>query len=95
MAFFIDVLARHIVGWRASSSMRTDVVLCALEPAPYGRRRQRDESLIRHSDRSSQYVSIRYTERLAGAGIEPSVRSKGYSYDDALVETINGVYRVS
>jgi transposase InsO family protein len=93
VAFVVDVFARHIVGWRVSSSMRTDFVLDALEQALYARQPQRDESLIHHSDRGSQYVSIRYTERLAEAGIEPSVGSKGDSYDNALAETINGLYK--
>lgn len=93
VAFVIDVFARRIVGWRASSSMRTDFVLDALEQALYARRRAQDESLIHHSDRGSQYVSIRYSERLAEAGIEPSVGSKGDSYDNALAETINGLYK--
>ena len=73
MAFVIDVFARRIVGWRVSSSMRTDFVLDALEQALYARQPERDGSLVCHSDRGSQYVSIRYTERLAEAGIEPSV----------------------
>jgi len=93
VAFVIDVFARRIVGWRVSSSMRTDFVLDALEQALYARRRERDESLVHHSDRGSQYVSIRYSERLAEAGIEPSVGSKGDSYDNALAETINGLYK--
>ena len=93
VAFVIDVFARHIVGWRVSSSMRTDFVLDALEQGLYARQPQRDASLIHHSDRGSQYVSIRYTERLAEAGIEPSVGSKGDSYDNALAETINGLYK--
>lgn len=93
VAFIIDVFARRIVGWRVSSSMKTDFVLDALEQALYARRRERDESLIHHSDRGSQYVSIRYSERLAEAGIEPSVGSKGDSYDNALAETINGLYK--
>jgi transposase InsO family protein len=93
VAFVIDVFARRIVGWRVSTSMRTDFVLDALEQALYARRRERDESLIHHSDRGSQYVSIRYSERLAEAGIEPSVGSKGDSYDNALAETINGLYK--
>ena len=93
VAFVIDVFARRIVGWRVSSSMRTDFVLDALEQALYARRRDQDESLIHHSDRGSQYVSIRYSERLAEAGIEPSVGSKGDSYDNALAETINGLYK--
>lgn len=93
VAFVIDVFARRIVGWRQSSSMRTDFVLDALEQALYDRRPQRDGALIHHSDRGSQYVSIRYSERLAEAGIEPSVGSKGDSYDNALAETINGLYK--
>ncbi len=93
VAFVIDVFARYIVGWRVSSSMQTDFVLDALEQALYARRGGRDGELIHHSDRGSQYVSIRYTERLAEAGIEPSVGSKGDSYDNALAETINGLYK--
>jgi putative transposase len=93
VAFVIDVFARRIVGWRVSRSMRTDFVLDALEQALYARGREDDEALICHSDRGSQYVSIRYTERLAEAGIEPSVGSKGDSYDNALAETINGLYK--
>eukprot|EP01030_Chromulinospumella_sphaerica_P011090 gene11090-10891_t len=93
VAFVIDVLARRIVGWRVSGSMRTDFVLDALEQALYARQPERDGSLICHSDRGSQYVSIRYSERLAEAGIEPSVGSKGDSYDKTLAETINGLYK--
>ncbi len=93
VAFVIDVFARRIVGWRVSSSMHTDFVLDALEQALFARRSERDGELIHHSDRGSQYVSIRYTERLAEAGIEPSVGSKGDSYDNALAETINGLYK--
>ena len=92
VAFIIDVFARRIVGWRVSSSMRTDFVLDALEQALFDRQPQRNASLIHHSDRGSQYVSIRYSERLAEAGIEPSVGSRGDSYDNALAETINGLY---
>ena len=73
--------------------MRTDFVLDALEQVLYARQPQRDNSLIHHSDRGSQYVCIRYTERLAEAGIEPSVGSKGNSSDNALAETINGLYK--
>ncbi|MDH7943846.1 IS3 family transposase [Pseudohongiella sp. SYSU M77423] len=91
VAFVIDVFARSIVGWRVSTSMRTDFVLDALEQALYAR--QPTDALIHHSDRGSQYVSIRYTERLAEAGIEPSVGSRGDSYDNALAETINGLYK--
>ncbi len=93
VAFVIDVFVRRIVGWRVSSSMRTDFVLDALEQALYARQPQQDDALIHHSDRGSPYLSIRYTERLAEAGIEPSVGSKGDSYDNALAETINGLYK--
>jgi transposase InsO family protein len=92
VAFVIDVFARRIVGWRVSSSMRTDFVLDALEQALYACQPERNE-LVHHSDRGSQYVSIKYSERLAEAGIEPSVGSKGDSYDNALAETINGLYK--
>ena len=93
VAFVVDVYARRIVGWRVSTSMTTDFVLDALEQALYDRQPERDSSLIHHSDRGSQYVSIRYSERLAEAGVEPSVGSKGDSYDNALSETINGLYK--
>jgi len=93
VAFVVDVFARRIVGWRVSSSMQTDFVLDALEQALYDRQPERGNGLIHHSDRGSQYVSIRYTERLAEAGIEPSVGSRGDSYDNALAETINGLYK--
>ena len=93
VAFVVDVFARRIVGWRASRSMHTEFVLDALEQALYDRRPEGGGRLTHHSDRGSQYVSIRYTERLAEAGIEPSVGSKGDSYDNALAETINGLYK--
>ena len=93
VAFVVDVFARRIVGWRVSNSMTTDFVLDALEQALYARQPERDSSLVHHSDRGSQYVSIRYSERLAKAGVEPSVDSKGDSYDNALAETINGLYK--
>ena len=93
VAFVIDVYARYIVGWRVSTSMHTDFVLDALEQALYARQPQREGGLVHHSDRGSQYVSIRYSERLAEAGIEPSVGSTGDSYDNALAETINGLYK--
>ncbi len=93
VAFVIDVFARRIVGWKVSSSARTDFVLDALEQALHARRRAGDDALIHHSDRGVQYVSIRYTERLTEAGIEPSVGSVGDSYDNALAETINGLYK--
>ena len=93
VAFVIDVFARRIVGWQVSRSMRTDFVLDALEQALYERQPESSDGLIHHSDRGSQYVSIRYSERLAEAGIEPSVGSRGDSYDNALAETINGLYK--
>jgi len=93
VAFVIDAFARRIVGWRVSSSLRTDIALDALEQALYDRRIAEESDLIHHSDRGVQYVSIRYTERLAEAGIEPSVGSVGDSYDNALAETIIGLYK--
>ncbi|WP_155739074.1 IS3 family transposase [Ralstonia solanacearum] len=93
VAFVIDVFARRIVGWRVSSTMRTDFVLDALEQALYDRQPASSDALVHHSDRGSQYLSIRYTERLAEVGIEPSVGSRGDSYDNALAETINGLYK--
>ena len=93
VAFVVDVFSRRIVGWRQCSSMHTEFVLDALEQALYARRPTEEDGLICHSDRGSQYLSIRYSERLAEAGIEPSVGSKGDSYDNALAETINGLYK--
>lgn len=92
VAFVIDVYARRIVGWRVSRNMQTDFVLDALEQALFERQPAATD-LIHHSDRGAQYVSIRYTERLDQAGIKPSVGSKGDSYDNALAETINGLYK--
>lgn len=92
VAFVVDVFSRFIVGWRVSRSMTTDFVLDALEQALYARRPARN-ALIHHSDRGSQYVSLRYSERLAEVGVAPSVGSKGDSYDNALAETINGLYK--
>jgi putative transposase len=92
VAFIIDAFARRIVGWRASRTSHTGFVLDALEQALYDRRPV-GAGLVHHSDRGSQYVSIKYTERLAEAGIEPSVGSVGDSYDNALAETINGLYK--
>ena len=89
----IDVFARYIVGWRVSTSMRTAFVLDALEQALYARQPERSGTLVHHSDRGSQYVSIRYTERLAEAGIEPSGGRRGDRDDNALAETINGLYK--
>lgn len=93
VAFVIDVFARYIVGWRVSRTAHASFVLDALEQAIHDRRPVHRGGLIHHSDRGSQYVSIRYTERLAEAGIEPSVGSVGDSYDNALAETINGLYK--
>ena len=93
VAFVVDVFSRRIVGWRQSSSMHTEFVLDALEQALYARKPSDEDGLVHHSDRGSQYLSIRYSERLAEAGIEPSVGSKGDSYDNALAETINGLYK--
>jgi transposase InsO family protein len=93
VAFIIDVFARYIVGWRVSRTAHTSFVLDALEQALHKRRPRRGGKLIHHSDRGSQYISIKYTERLADAGIEPSVGSVGDSYDNALAETINGLYK--
>jgi transposase InsO family protein len=93
VAFVIDAFARRIVGWRVSSSLRSDIALDALEQALYDRRFADGEELIHHSDHGVQYVSIRYTERLAEAGIEPSVGSVGDSYDNALAETIIGLFK--
>jgi transposase InsO family protein len=93
VAFVIDAFARRIVGWRVSRSAETGFVLDALEQALHDRRPFRRDGLVHHSDRGSQYVSIRYTERLAEAGIEPSVGSVGDSYDNALAETLIGLFK--
>ena len=93
VAFVIDVFARRIVGWRASRTAHAGFVLDALEQAIHERRPVRGGGLVHHSDRGSQYLSIKYTERLAEAGLEPSVGSVGDSYDNALAETINGLYK--
>jgi putative transposase len=91
VAFVIDAFARRIVGWRVTRSLYTDLVLDALEQALHAR--QANRGLIHHSDRGSQYLSIRYTERLAEAGIEASVGSVGDSYDNALAESIIGLFK--
>jgi len=91
VAFVIDVYSRAVVGWRASRSLRTDLALDALEQAIH--MRGNTEGLIHHSDRGGQYLSIRYTDRLSDAGIEPSVGSVGDSYDNALAESIIGLYK--
>jgi len=93
VAFVIDTFARRIVGWRVSRTANASFVLDALEQALHDRRPIHRGGLVHHSDRGSQYVSIRYTERLAEAGVEPSVGSVGDSYDNALAETINGLYK--
>jgi putative transposase len=91
VAFVIDVFSRRIVGWRASRSMNTELVLDALEQAIHAR--QADRGLICHNDHGSQYLSIKYTERLAEAGIDASVGSVGDSYDNAMAETIIGLFK--
>ncbi len=93
VAFVIDAYARRIVGWRVSRTAHASFVLDALEQTLHDRRPIHRGGLIHHSDRGSQYVSIKYTERLAEAGIEPSVGSISDSYDNALAETINGLYK--
>lgn len=93
VAFVIDTFARRIVGWRVSRTAHAGFVLDALEQALHDRRPIHDGGLVHHSDRGSQYLSIKYTERLAEAGVEPSVGSVGDSYDNALAETINGLYK--
>jgi putative transposase len=93
VAFVIDVFARRIVGWRVSRSMQAEFVLDALDQALHDRRPADGSGLVHHSDRGSQYVSIKYTERLAEAGIEPSVGSIGDSYDNALAETVIGLFK--
>ena len=93
VAFIIDVFSRCIVGWQASRSLRTDLALDALEMALWRRRGRRLEGLIHHSDRGVQYLAIRYTERLAEAGAVASVGSRGDSYDNALAESFNGLYK--
>ena len=93
VAFVIDAYARRIVGWRVSRSAHAGFVLDALEQALHDRRPVSGSGLVHHSDRGVQYVSIKYTERLVEAGLEPSVGSVGDSYDNALAETINGLYK--
>jgi putative transposase len=93
VAFVIDVFARRIVGWRVSASLRTDFVLDALEQAIYDRCGGGVADLVHHSDHGTQYLSMRYTERLAEAGIEPSVGSRGDSYDNALAESVIGLFK--
>ena len=91
VAFVVDAFSRAIVGWRVSRSLRTDLALDALEQALHAR--PKTGGLVHHSDRGSQYVAIRYTKRLAAAGLERSVGSVGDAYDNALAETVNGLYK--
>ncbi len=93
VAFIVDVFSRYVVGWQASRSLRTDLALDALEMALWSRRGERLDGLVHHSDRGVQYVDIRYTERLAEAEAAPSVGSRGDSYDNALAESFNGLYK--
>lgn len=93
VAFVIDVFARRIVGWRVSTSMSTQFVLDALNQAIFQRKTNGNMDLIHHSDRGSQYLSIIYTERLAEAGIDPSVGTVGDSYDNALAESVIGLFK--
>lgn len=93
VAYVIDAYARRIVGWRVSNTLRTDLALDALEQALHGRDVAGSERLIHHSDRGTQYLAVRYIERLAEAGIEPSVGSVGDSYDNALAETVIGLFK--
>jgi putative transposase len=93
VAFVIDVFSRVVVGWQASRSLRTDLALDALEMAFWSRRDQNLDGLVHHSDRGVQYLAIRYSERLAQAGAVASVGSRGDSYDNALAESFNGLYK--
>jgi len=93
VAFVIDVFARRIVGWRVSRSLRSDLALDALEQTIHERQTDAVGPLVHHRDRGVQYLPIRYTERLAEAGIEPSVGSRGDLYDNALAETVIGLYK--
>lgn len=93
VAFITDVFARKIVGWRVSTSMNTSFVLDALNQAICQRRPANDQSLTHHSDRGSQYLSIRYSDRLVEAGIDASVGTVGDSYDNAMAETIIGLFK--
>ena len=93
VAFIVDVYSRFVVGWQASRSLRTDLALDALEMAIWGRRGEQLQGLVHHSDRGVQYLAIRYTERLAQAGAVGSVGSRGDSYDNALAESFNGLYK--
>src|SRR5512132_4191133 len=93
VAFVIDAFSRMIVGWRVSTSLRTELALDALEMAIWTRQGEALDGLVHHSDRGVQYLAIRYTERLAEAGAIASVGSRGDSYDNALAETVNGLFK--
>jgi putative transposase len=93
VAFVTDVFSRRIVGWRVSNTLRSDLALDALEMAIWTRKEQRLDGLVHHSDRGVQYLSIVYTERLAEAGAVTSVGSRGDSYDNALAESVIGLYK--
>ncbi len=93
VAFIVDVYSRAIVGWHADRTLRTDLALTALEMALWHRRGERLDGLVHHSDRGSQYLSVRYTERVAEAGLAGSVGSRGDSYDNALAESTIGLYK--
>ena len=92
-ALIVDVFSRYIVGWRVSTSLRADLALDALEMAIWARQPTSEDALVHHSDRGVQYLSIRYTERLAEEGAVTSVGSRGDSYDNALAETVMGLYK--
>jgi len=93
VAFIIDVFSRRVVGWQASTSLRSDLAIDALQMAVYARKEQDIDGVIHHSDRGVQYLSIRYTEHLSDAGVVASVGSRGDSYDNALAESFNGLYK--
>jgi putative transposase len=93
VAFIVDVFCRYVVGWQASRSLRTELALDALEMAIWARRGEQLHGLVRHSDRGAQYLAVRYTERLVLAGAVASVGSRGDSYDNALAESFNGLYK--
>ena len=93
VAFVIDAFSRYIVGWRVSAALAAGLALDALEMAIWQRQRQGLDGLVHHSDRGVQYLAIRYSERLAEAGIMASVGSRGDSYDNALAETVNGLFK--
>jgi putative transposase len=98
VAFVIDAYARRILGWRVAATMATSTVLDTIEQAIWTRQQEGVldfKDVVRHTDRGPQYTSIRFTERLAQAGIRPSVGAVGSSYDNALAETINGPYKTS